>query len=276
MLGILLMILKIIGILLLCILGLFLALVLALLFVPIPYHIYVKGDSGGTETFVFWVKIFGLQVFPQKERKKRRKKQDKKQENRGKEIPQEPGDKCRETGEGLRTAGQETDTSQVFDAAQEQSSSDGWTKQKNRKKHKASKDKGKDASDRDVTGMLKMFHAECTDEGNRRALRHLLSEIHYLLRHFGPRRVRADVSFSLGDPANTGYATAALSMWPFSYGKGCRIIPDFEKEQLYLRGWMDARGHVRAVHILVIGLRLLLDRDIRKIIGKILKKSNNK
>ena len=84
--------------------------------------------------------------------------------------------------------------------------------------------------------------------------------------------MRADVCFSLGDPANTGYATAALSMCPFSYGKNCRILPDFEAEHWYVQGWLDMRGHVRAVHVLLAGLRLLFDRNVRKIIGKILKK----
>ena len=120
-----------------------------------------------------------------------------------------------------------------------------------------------------VRDTMKRIRTELTDEGNRRAVLHLLREVKKLLRHIGPRRVMADVSFSLGDPANTGYATAALSVCPFVYGKKCRITPDFVTEELYIRGWMDVRGHVRIIHVVAVGLRLLFDRDIRRIIKKL-------
>lgn len=266
MLGILLMILKIIGIILLCILGLFLVLILLVLFVPIPYRIYVNGDSGDFQNLVFRIKIFGIQVFPKKDvskkaRRPRREKRIREHDSPGAEAPQIQAEEPKEE-KPIETS----DTHQ----AEEQTKP---TKQRQPKtSNKTSKKRTKDASGRDIRGTLQLFYAEFTDEGNRRALRHLLREIHYLLRHFGPRRVRADVCFSLGDPANTGYATAALSICLFSYGKKCRIIPDFEAEQWYLRGWLDMRGHARAVHLLTTGLRLLFDRNIRGIIGKIWKK----
>lgn len=278
MIGIVLLILKVIGLLLLCILGLFLVLVLLVLFVPIPYRIWVSGDSGKIEELSYRVKIFGIQVFPPGERKKRRVKQKRREK---------PAEVTQTETEGTTGAGQETDAngrqetvqeaSQRQDAPQtdlpvETAEQDAQYKQKGHKRPKTLKKKEKNAAGRDIRSMLGQLRTELTDEGNRRALGHLLSEIRYLLHHFGPRHVRADVSFSLGDPANTGYVTAALSVCPFTYGKGCRIIPDFEAEQLYLRGWMDVRGHVRTVHVFIIGLRLLLDKDIRKIIRKIRKR----
>lgn len=273
MLGILLMIAKIIGIILLCILGLFFALVLLVLFIPVPYRIYVNGDSGDSQNFVFRIKIFGVQVFPKKDaskkaRRLRRTKRIKEQtqDSPGAEAPQiqaeEPKEKRQTAVETQRTGRQTEQKEQPHSKALD-------TKTKNIKTKNA---KAGNASGKDVRGMLKLFYAEFTDEGKRRALRHLLRETRYLIRHFGPRRVRADVCFSLGDPANTGYATAALSMCPFSYGKNCRILPDFEAEHWYVQGWLDMRGHVRAVHVLLAGLRLLFDRNVRKIIGKILKK----
>ena len=74
MIGILLMILKLIGLLLLGILGLFLVLVLLLLFLPVPYRIWVSGDSDGSSRFAYRVKLFGFQVVPRKERKQRVKR----------------------------------------------------------------------------------------------------------------------------------------------------------------------------------------------------------
>ena len=269
MLGIVLMILKVIGLLILCILGLFIALVLLVLFLPIPYRVWVSGDSGEIKQLVYRVKIFGIQVFPARENNRRRKKRARErseaeilppEEDNAQDAGQEPVDGPQTTSPATQTAdrGQQLDEEQV--------------KQKRSKKQKRSGRKEKNTSGRDVRGMMNRVRAEFTDEGNRRALGHVFSEIRYLIRHFGPRRVRADVNFSLGDPANTGYATAALSICPVSYGKGCRILPDFEEAQMYLRGWIDLRGHVRAVHVFISGFRLLFDKDIRRIIRKILKK----
>lgn len=271
MLGILLMIAKIIGIILLCILGLLLALILLVLFVPVPYRIYVNGDLGDPQNFVFCVKIFGVQVFPKKDvskkaRRPRRKKQIKEQ------MQDSPGAEASQI--------QAEEPKEERQSAVEPHQTEGQTIQKDSKKQtqpktldtKTKNAKAGNMSGRDIRETLKLFYTEFTNDGNRRALRHLLRETRYLIRHFGPRRVRADVRFSLGDPANTGYATAALSMCPFSYEKNCRILPDFEAEQWYVHGWLDMRGHVRAVHVLTAGLRLLFDRNVRRIIGKILKK----
>lgn len=278
MLGIILMLLKIIGWILLGILGLFIALAVLLLFVPIPYRVWVKGDSGDTASLVYRVKIFGLQIIPKKERKgkkgRRSKRKARKKESATADntsvaeivLQNETASKNRESG--LEQAKPPQPTGDTTPQIQSALSSDEQMKQKKKKKRTKKESGGKD-----IHGALERLKAEFTDEGNRRALSHVIKEIRYLLRHFGPRRVRADVSFSLGDPANTGYVTAALSICPFSYGRDCSICPDFVTEQWYLRGWMDVRGHARIVHLLISGLRLLFDRDIRNIIRKILKKT---
>lgn len=267
MIGILLMILKLIGLFLLGILGLFLVLVLLLLFLPVPYRIWVSGDSDGSSRLEFRVKLFGIQVVPRKEHKQRaKKKSDDKQSGHSAEdeVTQIP-EKQSEAADKESLTSAEPQVERRSDA--------GPTKTEKRASGKKRfKHKEKRTSGRDIRSTVERLRAEFTDERNRRALRHLISEIRYLLHYFGPRRVRADVSFSLGDPANTGYATAALSVCPFVYGKDCCILPDFEAEQIYLRGWLDVKGHVRMIHVLLVGLRLLFDRDIRIIIQKVRKK----
>ena len=295
--GILLLILKVIGLILLGVLGLFLVLVLLVLFLPVSYRVWVSGDSDDPGQLAYRVKIFGVQVLPKKERnrrfgKERAKKPDKTQNQETSSLPDTAGQTVRTTAEGGQP---ENPEASKREASKQETSKQKDSKQKTSKQptlkwkmgsqkarqlnvpdsgnsgSKASKKKEKGASGTDIRSVLEQVRAEFTDEGNRRALRHVCSEIRYLLRHFGPRRLRADLSFSLGDPANTGYVTAALSVCPFPYGKGCHIIPDFEAEQFYLRGWLDISGHVRTVHVLAILLRLLFDRNIRAIIKKVLK-----
>lgn len=262
MLGILFMILKIIGWILLGILGLFLFLIVLVLFVPVPYR--VRAEYG--EAFSYQIRIFGIRILPRKEKTKEKPKR--------------------------RRRKKKADETKAEKAAEEEAEKSPEEKPQNKPQHEPGRDRkkktpGSDESSggeargkkmHDLSGRLKDLRgkwdalwAELTDEGNKRALLRVISELRYLLRHCGPRRVKADVTFSLGDPANTGFATAALSVCQFAYGKHCSIIPDFEAEAFYFRGWADIKGHVRMIHFLCGGLRLLLDKDIRKIIRKVRK-----
>lgn len=279
MLGILLMILKVIGLLLLGILGLFLALLVLVLILPVPYHVWVSGDTNALDQFAYRIKIFGIQFLPKKERDRRKKRHGmaKKQvpEEASRSAEEQPESQTRQitgdsrpTGEGETTVSQQT-TGEPSKMESRKEENNHKTKPK---RQRSGKKKEKNSSGKDLRAIWDRVRTELADEGNHRAIRHVFSEIRYLLSHFGPRRVHADVGFSLGDPANTGYATALLSVCPFSYGKDTRILPDFELQELYLRGWMDLRGHVRMIHVLVTGIRLLFDKDIRNVLKKVLKK----
>lgn len=328
MLGILLLILKIIGWILLGCVCLIFALLLLILFVPVPYRFQAEFGDG----FTYRLKIFGLQVVPKKEkpgRKKRRRrkrkagaedepskeepsKEEPSKEESSKDKPSEDEPSGDETT-GAGGGGQEQsvgvpdgpNVKELLDEPEKDSAKrDGFRKAKTKKRdgkktpkkkkfknNKFGKNKsGKKKSDKKKSGKKKsekkkretkgmdmdalrqkweLLRAEFTDDGNRRALGHGVSEMAYVLRHCGPRRVKADVAYSLADPASTGYVTALLSICPFVYGKGCGMNPDFESEKLYARGWVDVRGHVRLVHFGLSGLRLLIDRDIRAIIRKV-------
>lgn len=261
MLGILLMILKVIGWLLLAIIGLILFLVCLVLFVPIPYRVWVSGAPENDPVFVCRVKIFGLQVFPRKNKKK------KKQPAAGTALTGADHTEQKESSEATGNATgnievknntEATETAETIETTKASDTTDTIPSKKQEKKFSKS-----------VIRTSKRIWAELTDEHNKRALLHVLRELKCLLHHIGPRRIRADASFSLGDPANTGYATAVLSICPFVYGKKCRIEPDFVTEDLYVKGWMDVCGHVCLIHVLLGGLRLLFDKDIRRIIKKL-------
>lgn len=348
MLGILLLILKIAGWILLGLICLFFGVLLLVLLVPVPYRFSVQFGEG----FTYRLCIFGLQVLPKKETGRKRKRRVKKASEkrsadsgpgtevekgprcvesdggtdapppRGEPVPEKPPDGREDTvageqaglpgsdaekevpglpgkdgagekapeaskkgagkkarkpsGEGAADGtsglpGNEDASKKEPETSGEKGGARRAKKKRGREKQKPEKKK-RDARGVDVDALREkwaLFRAEFTDEGNRRALTHGFSEAAYLLRHFGPRRVKADIAYSLKDPANTGFATAALSLCPFAYQKGCRIIPDFESEALYAKGWADVRGHVRLVHCGVSGVRLLVDKDIRAIIRKI-------
>lgn len=283
MLGILLMILKVIGWLLLGILGLLFVVVCLVLFVPVPYRVWVNGSPEDDPVVCCKVKVFGIQVFPRKSKKAKAGDDAETADAAGSSetaasevpAPQESAGGQKEPETAAQQAAQEKSTvQQPADTNTENTDNSDTSSDKNTAKKETgtaqpSEKKQEKKFSEGVRDTMKRIRTELTDEGNRRAVLHLLREVKKLLRHIGPRRVMADVSFSLGDPANTGYATAALSVCPFVYGKKCRITPDFVTEELYIRGWMDVRGHVRIIHVVAVGLRLLFDRDIRRIIKKL-------
>jgi hypothetical protein len=254
--GILIFILKLVGWLLLFLLGLAVVVLVLVLLVPIPYRIRLLAGEGEPPRLT--VRVFGFRVFPRPQRKTKKKKT-----AHAKDVPSSAG-----TSEDVQDAIEE-DADSSADQNQ-QKPPDKTEDQGNRhpKKRKAKKDQGKTSGRGFGKQQLAGIRRELTDAGNHRALSHVWQELSYLLRHFGPRRVRGEVSYSMGDPANTGYVTAALSVCPFAYS-GCRIYPDFAAEKLYVQGELDVRGHVRLMHALRSGLGLLLDKDIRNIIHKV-------
>lgn len=296
MLGILLLILKIIGWVLLGIVCLFLAIFLLVLFVPVPYRLQAQFG----ESFSYRVRVFGIQVFPPKEkpgRTKRKKKTSKKgvpgdqtpeaagQQETPVSAPEEPASPKPPDAKTVPEqkevfAGQEPDSGNLQEEPVLEKPSDEKEPQdvdephrQKKKKHRGKRKKKKGAKKRidfeALGAKWELLRRELADEGNRRALGHGFSELAYILRHFGPRKVKADLAYSLADPANTGYATAALSLCPFAYKKGCDIIPDFASDRFYAKGWVDVRGHVRLLHLMCSGVRLLIDKDIRAVIRKI-------
>lgn len=94
-------------------------------------------------------------------------------------------------------------------------------------------------------------------------------ELLYLLRHFRFRYIRAEVIFSLADPAVTGQALGVLCMMPFLYGRDVNITPDFEADRMYAEGEAEAAGRMRGVHFLVSLLRLLRRREVRSLIRRL-------
>lgn len=108
-----------------------------------------------------------------------------------------------------------------------------------------------------------------TDEANKASVKLIWGEIKYLAFHYKPRRLKADICYGLGDPALTGKSLAILSMIPFLYRKKVQIVPDFETEKLFVKGNLDARGHIRIFHLIRSGLHIWKDDNSRKFIRKL-------
>ena len=101
-----------------------------------------------------------------------------------------------------------------------------------------------------------------TDDVHVEAFKIVKTEIGILARHLRPRRIRGFVRFGFEDPYRTGQVLAGLSiLYPF-YGEHVEIYPDFE--QKILEGDLYVKGHIRMVHLASLLWRLFFNRYVRK------------
>ena len=101
-----------------------------------------------------------------------------------------------------------------------------------------------------------------TEDVHVEAFKIVKKELGILARHLRPRRIRGFVRFGFEDPYRTGQVLAGLSvLYPF-YGEHVEIYPDFE--QKILVGDLFIKGHIRMVHLVALLWRLFFNRYVRK------------
>lgn len=113
-----------------------------------------------------------------------------------------------------------------------------------------------------LTGIKAMV----SEETNQAAFLHVLREARCLLGHYIPGTVSGNLTFSMGNPELTGKALGALSLLPFWARSRMVIMPDFLSEAFYAKGILYVAGHIRFLHLPVLGIRLLADKNIRKLV----------
>lgn len=142
-------------------------------------------------------------------------------------------------------------------------------KKRNKKLHKKShKKQFKDKSDKIKNGIEKLKR-ECSDERNKAAFSHLKKELFIILKRICPRRLRLTMVYSTGSPDTTGISLGVLACFPVGYTNRWRITPDFESEKPYAKGSFDIKGHVIVISILAATLRILFDKNCRRLYNRI-------
>lgn len=98
----------------------------------------------------------------------------------------------------------------------------------------------------------------------------LRKELNYLLRHSRPGKLEGYLRFGFDDPSTTGYVLAAYYgiLYPLWRPK-ISVEPDFENPVLESR--VKIKGKVRAWHFLKSGCRLFFSRDIRRVVEDVRK-----
>lgn len=104
-----------------------------------------------------------------------------------------------------------------------------------------------------------------TDEKNKDAVVHIKNEIIYFIKVLLPKKSKIDAAFSTGSPDTTGQAFGILACFPSMYQKNWRILPDFESDELYLKGTIWGKGRIYGFEIIGIILRIVFDKNCRRL-----------
>lgn len=126
----------------------------------------------------------------------------------------------------------------------------------------------KDKSDK-IKNCIYKLKREYSDERNKAAFSHLKKELFIILKRICPRRLKLTMVYSTGSPDTTGISLGILACFPFGYTNRWRITPDFESENPYAKGSFDIKGHVVVISILAATLRILFDKNCRRLYNRI-------
>lgn len=107
-----------------------------------------------------------------------------------------------------------------------------------------------------------------TDEANKKTLNLLRRQIFKILRHLCPRRLKGDITFGLEDPYTMGQvASAAAFLYPILKER-VKFTPVFGEK--VMDGELALKGRIRIGTLLCLAGRMLLDKNFRMILKKIL------
>ena len=95
----------------------------------------------------------------------------------------------------------------------------------------------------------------------------LIEYVKYLIRGWKPRSAEGYLEFGTGSPDQTGKLTGLLFMILPAQSRRYRVEPDFYEKRL--RTDTTLQGRIRLYRAAVVGLKLLLDREFRVLIGRI-------
>ena len=300
-------ILKVIGIILLVVLALILTALLCVLFVPVKYRAVGSFDNTDirAKAHVSWLfHLFALHIEYAQEtdgyirfafvKKKlfdnyealddddmddaaKTETEDKASENTADESKIPAGESAHvaeEQTENECTAQTHNEQRTVNDENQQIKQQTKLTHQKTYNKRnkkppkKSHKKQFKDKSEKIKTGIDKLKR-EYSDERNKAAFSHLKKELFIILKRICPRRLKLTMVYSTGSPDTTGISLGILACFPVGYTNRWRITPDFESEKPYAKGSFDIKGHVIVISILAATLRILFDKNCRRLYNRI-------
>lgn len=293
MLHILWMLLKIIGMILLIILGLLVLSICIVLFVPLKY--LGKAESFGTVDSIkaqlkfSWLfhLISGYVYFENKETKwqvrifwkklnvvKKELPEDTKSKKHEKPVDDKPAEELKE--ESVKQESVENDSVQeetvceesLHDKSEEESVKQEELSAKTEKKKKKGLLEKIKYTFQTICDKIKVLirkkeelQAFLADELHQLAWKRLKRETWRLLQFLKPKKLVLNLHFGFEDPAVTGKVLAGLSMLYPLYTDYVNIEPEFDEK--ILEGDACIKGNIRGIHLLIVICNLFFDKNIK-------------
>lgn len=275
MLHILFLILKIIGIILLVILGITLTLIGVVLLVPIRYRMKTETTNGmkglRTEVKANWLlHLISAHITYQKEELDWQVRVGWKKFQAG-----EVDVKIAEGDIDIDAEEEKNTHVEMFAQDKKASREDGSSNREETisksafneksKKRAASKKEGCfkkiKCTIREFCDKIKNIKEFLMDETHIQAFLRLKKELLFFIRKIKPDKINGYLRFGLEDPYNTGRVLAALSMlYPF-YGEHFQVYPEFERE--IIEGDIYFKGRIHLVHLLLVLGRAYFDKNVK-------------
>lgn len=116
---------------------------------------------------------------------------------------------------------------------------------------------------KDINHKVSLITDFIKDELNKEGFKVTYASLKKLLKHILPTKLRSRVVFGTGDPCSTGQALGVIGILYSFYGDKIQITPDFENK--VFEGKHYARGRIRLVTILIIVIKLILNKKFKQL-----------
>ncbi|MEG2513004.1 MAG: DUF2953 domain-containing protein [Acetivibrio sp.] len=291
---IILFILKIIGIILLILLGTVLAVLGLVLWVPLRYNVNLsKEESFFAKIKVSWflsalhlsllyeeeklnwkVKIIGITIFPKREKHKKTRKpkeRQKKKESENELVTTEVRKEEPLKEEPLKEEPLKKEPLKEEPLKKEEPKEKKQIKEENTyeipKKKKSSWILKKW---NDFWNLIKKMGNKIQWMGdffkepeNKEGFERIGKSLKKILKHLAPDILKGKIEFGMEDPCTTGEILGIAAVFYAFYGEHFQIIPNFE--EACIKGEVFIKGRVRVFTLLWICIKLLLDNDFKRL-----------
>lgn len=117
-----------------------------------------------------------------------------------------------------------------------------------------------------ISSLLDKWHklkAFLGKETNQKGIKKAWLSIKLIIKHLLPTKCKARIEFGTGDPYSTGQVLTYLAPFYGIYGNSAIIIPNFDEE--LFEGSVSCIGRIRLFTLLIICLKLILDKNFRQL-----------
>ena len=291
MLAIILGILKFLGLLILGIIGLAAVILLLVLLIPVRYRAQgsyygeLKGTAGASwllhilscrvtyeKELDMCIRVFGIRLGGRKQEPEQEadKKSDQEPEKRVKAAA-EPAKAQKTEAEPLED--RKPDEAETAKQPERQDKGNGTQTPPKPKLSFTDPIKKIRVAFRRICGKLKTLKekkeqilAFLNDEENKETFRLLKKQVFALLKHILPGKLRGRVRFGFDDPYTTGQVLSWISPFYGFYGKNLQVIPVFGEKAM--EGELSLKGRIRLGTLIMIVLRMFMDKNFRKLLKK--------